>query len=73
MLPGYRAELERLTASVDRPAPEPVRLGDRVRIISPGSKYDGVAGTLIKRGRSRYHLRVGSAVMTVPFSMVHPD
>ncbi|NYD43179.1 SprT-like domain-containing protein [Nocardioides panaciterrulae] len=48
----------------------PLRIGDRVRIVSPGRKYDGVAGTLVKRGRTRYHLQVGRAVMTVPFTMV---
>ena len=73
MLPGYRAELERLTAAAATPAPKaPVRLGDPVRIVVPGSKYDGVTGTLVKRGRTRYHLRVGNSVMTVPFAMVQP-
>jgi len=73
MLPGYRAELERLTAAASRPVVRStVRLGDPVRIVIPGSKYDGVTGTLVKRGRTRYHLRVGSSVMTVPFSMVQP-
>jgi len=73
MLPGYQAELERLTDAALRPVTAaPVRLGERVRIVIPGSKYDGVTGTLLKRGRTRYHLRVGDAVMTVPFAMVHP-
>ena len=73
MLPGYRAELDRLTAAAATPAPTArVRLGEPVRIVIPGSKYDGVTGTLVKRGRTRYHLRVGSSVMTVPFAMVQP-
>ena len=73
MLPGYRAELERITAAAARPvAGRPVRMGERVRIVVPGSKYDGVTGTLVKRGRTRYHLRVGNSVMTVPFAMVQP-
>jgi hypothetical protein len=69
MLPGYVAELERLRAAAAAPS-APVRLGEPARIVIPGSKYDGVTGTVVKRGRTRYHLRVGSAVMTVPFAMV---
>jgi predicted SprT family Zn-dependent metalloprotease len=73
MLPGYRAELERLQNPAPRPATTaPLRLGDRVRIVLPGSKHDGVVGTLVKRGRTRYHLRVGHQVMTVPFALVQP-
>jgi hypothetical protein len=40
--------------------------------VLPGSKHDGVVGTLVKRGRTRYHLRVGHQVMTVPFALVQP-
>ena len=73
MLPGYQAELARLTSATPRPeATARLRLGDQVRIAAPGSKHDGVTGTLVKRGRTRYHLRVGDAVMTVPFAMVQP-
>ena len=73
MLPGYRAELERLrNPEPRRTTTAPLRLGDRVRIVLPGSKHDGVVGTLIKRGRTRHHLRVGDQVMTVPFAMVEP-
>ncbi|MFC4782859.1 SprT family zinc-dependent metalloprotease [Nocardioides sp. MAHUQ-72] len=75
MHPAYLAELERLEQRAAAPAAVPpvrVRMGDRLRIAVPGSKYDGVVGTLVKRGRTRYHLRVGSSVMTVPFSMVEP-
>ena len=73
MLPGYRAELERITrAAPVREQAVRVGPGDRVRIVVPGHKYDGVAGTLIRRGRTRYHLRVGGSVLTVPFSMVEP-
>ena len=74
MLPGYEAELARITAAVTRPAPPVVRLrlGDRLQVTAPGSKYDGVTGTLVKRGRTRFHLRVGRSVMTVPFAMARP-
>ena len=74
MLPCYRAALERLTGSgaPGSASVVPVRMGDRVRIVIPGSQYDGLTGTLVKRGRTRYHLRVGGSVMTVPFAMVVP-
>jgi hypothetical protein len=72
MLPGYRAELERLLGQGPRAAAPAARLrpGDRVRVVLPGSKYDGIVGTLVKRGRTRYHLRVGNQVLTVPFVRV---
>ena len=71
MLPGYRAELERLTTAAEAPSRRtPIRIGDAVRITVPDSRYDGVVGTLVKRGRTRYHLRVPGGVMTVPFAMV---
>ena len=74
MTAGYRADLARLRARAAEQAEQldltvPVRLGDTLQISAPGSKYDGVRGTLVKRGRTRYHLRVGRAVMTVPFEM----
>ena len=78
MLPGYEAELARLRArqaGTGQSAPPlvvPVRLGETVRVRLPGSKYDGVTGTLVKRGRTRYHLKVGASVLTVPFGMVTP-
>ncbi|WP_028637467.1 SprT-like domain-containing protein [Nocardioides sp. URHA0032] len=72
MLPGYRAELDRLLDPEAKQQPVPLRLGDAVRIAVPGSEYDGVAGTLVKRGRTRYHLQVGDRVLTVPFAMVEP-
>lgn len=76
MTPNYQAELARVLArgSEAEPAPAPVRvrLGDTFRISAPGSKYDGVSGTLVKRGRTRYHLQVGRSVMTVPFAMARP-
>ena len=62
--PGYPAPRPTTTA--------PLRLGDRVQIVLPGSEYDGVVGTLVKRGRTRYHLRVDHQLMTVPFALVRP-
>ncbi|MCA5892289.1 SprT-like domain-containing protein [Isoptericola sp. NEAU-Y5] len=46
-----------------------VRPGDRLRVTAPG-RYDGVEGELVKRGRTRFHLRVPGAVLTVPFGLV---
>ncbi|HEU5038881.1 MAG TPA: SprT-like domain-containing protein [Nocardioides sp.] len=71
----YEAELARLRAREIEPVEVPirVRLGETLRITAPGSKYDGVSGTLVKRGRTRYHLQVGRSVMTVPFAMARPD
>ncbi len=71
MTRSYRDELARLEARgsdlVDLPVR--VRVGDTLRISAPGSKYDGLCGTLVKRGRTRFHLRIGRSVMTVPFAM----
>ncbi|ABL83305.1 MULTISPECIES: SprT family zinc-dependent metalloprotease [unclassified Nocardioides] len=69
MTAGYRAELARARSESSEPAlfDLPAGLGDRLRIAAPGSKYDGLTGTLVKRGRTRYHLRVGGQVLTVPF------
>ena len=77
MTPRYRSELARAMARDSEPAPAstvPVvaRVWDRLRVVSPGSKYDGMTGTLVKRGRTRFHLRVGGAVLTVPFALVRP-
>lgn len=77
MTPRYRAELARALArdSDTEPAPTAAvtaRIGDRLRVAAPGSKYDGMTGTLVKQGRTRYHLRVGGAVLTVPFALVRP-
>jgi hypothetical protein len=72
MLPGYRAELERLTRGGETAPPVRLRVGDTVRIVVPGDRHHGTLGTLLKRGRTRFHLRVGDRVLTVPFSMVEP-
>jgi len=72
---GYEVELGRIRARASGApvvAPVVLRPGDRVRVDLPGDRYDGATGTLLKRGRTRYHLRVGEAVLTVPFALVQP-
>ncbi|SKC45925.1 SprT-like domain-containing protein [Krasilnikoviella flava] len=64
--PGSRA---RTAAAGPRVDPASVRVGETLRVVAPG-RYDGVVGALVKRGRTRFHLRVGRAVLTVPFGLV---
>lgn len=45
--------------------------GWRVRITAPG-KYLGVEGKVVKSARTRYHVRAGREVLTVPFELVEP-
>lgn len=59
----------RLVPAGARVDPAGVRPGERLRVVAPG-RYDGVVGTLVKRGRTRFHLRVGRSVLTVPFGLV---
>ncbi|GAA1717298.1 hypothetical protein GCM10009809_11590 [Isoptericola hypogeus] len=49
--------------------PASARPGERLRVTAPG-RYEGVVGKLVKRGRTRFHLRVGGSVLTVPFGLV---
>ena len=66
MHPNYAAELEALTSGAPL-----VRFGagSRVRITAPGA-YDGRVGTVVKRGRTRYHVRLAEEILTVAFSAV---
>ena len=43
--------------------------GSRARCLAPG-KYYGVVGEVVKRGRTRYHLRVPAGILTVPIPLV---
>jgi hypothetical protein len=52
------------TEAVARLAP-----GTRARCLAPG-KYYGVVGEVVKRGRTRYHLKVPAGILTVPFPLV---
>ncbi len=75
MHPNYVAELRALGAGVDSsPAGsegEPAAPGVDVRIRTSG-KYSGAVGTVVKRGRTRYHVRLSSGVVTVPFALTEP-
>jgi predicted SprT family Zn-dependent metalloprotease len=66
MHPNYRAELEALSAGqrLVRHA-----VGSRVRITAPGA-FQGRVGTVLKRGRTRYHVRLSEGIVTVVFAAV---
>lgn len=75
MSPRYQAQLRAIRARLDATPPERplvvLRPGDRARVVAQG-RYHGAVGTLVKRGRTRYHLRVAEGVLTVPFDLVEP-
>ena len=56
-----------LVASATRAAPGDLR--QQSTLPAPG-KYYGVVGQVVKRGRTRYHLRIPAGVLTVPFALV---
>lgn len=45
--------------------------GWTVRLTAPG-RYHGVEGSVVKSARTRYHVRAGRGVLTVPFEYVEP-
>ena len=51
-----------------RSRPPLLPVGATVRIGGTG-KYSGLVGKVVKRGRTRYHVRVKAGVLTVPFDM----
>lgn len=70
MHPNFIAELEALRTP--GPAKESLRAfqpGDVVRVTAPG-EFFGLRGWVVKRGRTRYHIRVFAGVLTVPFALV---
>ena len=50
-------------------AGELVAIGDRVRVLTPG-RYEGFVGVVVKRGRTRFHVRGRGTLLTVPFDHV---
>jgi hypothetical protein len=72
MHPRYAQELARLSSG--QPAVAPVvelPVGARVRLTGRG-KYGGLAGTIVKRGRSRYQVQTKAGLLNVPFPMAEP-
>ena len=66
--PNYVAELAALR---DGRRVTRLGVGAQARITVPGD-YDRAVGTVLKRGRTCYHLRVGRSVLRVPFAGVEP-
>ena len=72
MHPAYVAELARIrTASAPASARVEVGVGVAIRITARG-RFHGTIGTVVKRGRTRYHVRVRGGLVTVPFSYAEP-
>lgn len=68
MHPNYDAELARLRAGQGTTL---LPVGASVRVTAAGELH-GSEGRVVKRGRTRYHLRVGRQVLSVPFAWVEP-
>lgn len=69
MHPNYVAELEAWRAGRLRQAPGRLPVGQAVRITAPG-EFEGLAGRVVKRGRTRYHVQLRAGLVTVPFAFV---
>ncbi len=72
--PAVARELEHLRARTRggaRPAWSPLPVGALVRITASG-RYHGVAGRVVRRGRSRYLVQVVGQRLYVPFPLVEP-
>ncbi|WP_433379379.1 SprT-like domain-containing protein [Actinoplanes sp. CA-142083] len=69
MDPRYEAELARIRAdrSAPRPAHIPIQVGERVRLTGTG-RYAGLAGTVVKRGRTRYQVQTRAGLLSVAFT-----
>lgn len=68
MHPNYLAELEAIRTG------RPVLVagpGMKVRITAPGP-WQGSVGTVVKRGRTRYHVKVKGDLLGVPFGVAEP-
>ena len=71
MHPNYVAELEAFLRSRPDQAPGWLPPGERVRVSASG-QYHGVVGSIVKRGRTRYHVKIPGGLLTVPFAYVEP-
>jgi predicted SprT family Zn-dependent metalloprotease len=68
MHPNYEAELSDLQQGTRRVA---VRVGQRARVIAPGA-FHGRVGTVLKCGRTSYHVQLPEGILRVVFSAVEP-
>jgi hypothetical protein len=68
MHPNYLAELAALQEGRRVTV---LGVGASARVVLPGP-YDGRVGTIMKRGRTSYHLRIREGVLRVPFVGVEP-
>jgi hypothetical protein len=69
MHPNYVAELQALLLGAPHLAPGQLGPGTVVRISAPG-EFDGLVGKVVKRGRTRYKVRVPKGLLSVPFAWV---
>lgn len=67
MHPNYSAELAALRSGIAPVTMLPV--GSHVRITAPG-RYAGQTGTVVRRGRTRFHVRCANVTLDVPFAGV---
>jgi len=68
MHPNYLAELAAIQQGRTLTV---LGVGAAARVVLPGP-YDGRVGTVLKRGRTSYHLRIKEGVLRVPFAGVEP-
>ena len=68
MHPNYLAELRALRAGESLSL---LPVGARARVVAPG-EFSGQVGTVLKRGRTSYHIEVPQGVLRVVFAAVQP-
>jgi len=76
MHPAYVVELARIhdvrdDLRVVTKATASVPIGGSVRITARG-RFHGTVGTVVKRGRTRYHVKIRGGLVTVPFGYAEP-
>ena len=72
MDPRYQAELVRIRTGQAATGPAPVvplQVGERVRLTGAG-RYADLPGTVVKRGRTRYHVQTRAGLLSVAFTAV---
>lgn len=67
---NYLAELDALRSGITPALALP--LGTPVRITVPG-RYAGLPGVIVRRGRTRFHVRCQAGVLEVPFAGVSAE